>query len=258
MVLDKIYQYFERDPELRVLFIFNNEFLAAELEGIEWRPGYRYVDFKGDWFTMKYNLDNEWQSDKVVLMFHQPSPLQVKSLQASFPLMDVLVANKEYHSQDYAAFIQQNGLPENDKQLVRFVERNIMQLQSDKMQRLFVSYYQDKSITTDIFVRGFISSYMGQQRILDWDTIIVRLLLLGQVSEQQKQKDFYVKLRGSKEVAEALKQKLTDIFGVTYDENSEGKITDVVKSLKYNAITQNLVPINADNYKKYRINNSLA
>lgn len=258
MVQERIYQYFERDPELKVLFIFNNEFLAAELENVEWRQGYHYVDFKGDWFTMKYKLDNEWQNDKVVLMFHQPSPLQVKSLQVSFPLMDLLVANKEYHSQDYAAFIQQYGLPENDKELVRFVERNIMQLQSDKMQRLFASYYQDKSITTDKFVRGFISSYMSQQRILDWDAIIVRLLLMGRESERQKQKDFYVKLRGSRGVADTLNQKLIDVFGVTYNENTEEKIADVVKALKYNAITQNLAPINADNYKHYRISNSLS
>ena len=46
MIQDKIYQYFERDPELKVLFIFNNEFLAVELQEIEWRTGYRYVDFR--------------------------------------------------------------------------------------------------------------------------------------------------------------------------------------------------------------------
>ena len=258
MTEDKIYQYFERDPELRVLFIFNNEFLAAELENVEWRTGYRYVDCKGDWFTLKYRLDNEWQYDKVILMLHQPSPLQVKSLQKTFPLMDLLVANMEYHSQDYAAFIQQYGLPDNDKKLVRFVERNIMQLQSDKMQKLFAPYYQDKSITTDKFVRGFISSFMGQQRVLDWDAIIVRLLLLGRDSEKQKQTDFYVKLRGSKEVSEALKQKLTDIFGVAYDENSESKVGNIVKVLKYNAIVQNLAPVSADNYKQSRINDSIA
>ena len=68
---DRIYQYFERDPELKVLFIFNNEFIAAELANVEWRPGYRYVDFKGDWFTVKYRLDNDWRFDKVILLFHQ-------------------------------------------------------------------------------------------------------------------------------------------------------------------------------------------
>ena len=258
MILDKIYQYFDRNPELKVLFIFNNEFLAAELQGVEWRSGYRYVDFKGDWFTIKYNLDNDWQNDKVILMMHQASPLQMKSLQSSFPLMDVLVANMEYHSQDYAAFIQQNGLPDTDKKMVRFIEKNIMQLQSDKMQKLFAPYYQDNSITTDKFIRGFISSYMGQQRILDWDDIIVRLLLMGRESERQKQTDFFVKLRGSKDVNEALKQKLTDIFGISYDENTDAKVGNIVKVLKYNAIVQNLAPSDADNYKQNRINDSLA
>ena len=258
MVQDKIYQYFERDPELKVLFIFNNDFLAAELAGVEWRTGYRYVDFKGDWFTVKYYLDNDWQYDKVILMMHQPSPLQVKSLQATFPLMDLLVANMEYHSQDYAAFIQQNGLPDTDKKMVRFIEKNIQQLQSDKMQKLFAPYYQDKSITTDKFVRGFLSSYMGQQRILDWDAIIVRLLLMGRDSERQKQTDFFIKMRGSKDISEALKQKLTDIFGFAYDENTEAKVGSIVKVLKYNAIVQNLVPVDADNYKQNRINDSLA
>lgn len=258
MILDKIYQYFERNPELKVLFIFNNEFLAAELQGVEWRSGYRYVDFKGDWFTIKYNLDNDWQNDKVILMMHQASPLQMKSLQSSFPLMDVLVANMEYHSQDYAAFIQQNGLPDTDKKMVRFIEKNIMQLQSDKMQKLFAPYYQDNSITTDKFIRGFISSYMGQQRILDWDDIIVRLLLMGRESERQKQTDFFIKLRGSKDVNEALKQKLTDIFGISYDENTDAKVGNIVKVLKYNAIVQNLAPSDADNYKQNRINDSLA
>ncbi len=257
-VQQKIYDYFERDPELKVLFIFNNEFLAAELQSLEWRTGYRYVDFKGDWFTVKYNLDNDWQYDKVILMFHQPSPLEMKSLQATFPLMDLLVANMEYHSQDYAAFIQQYGIPDNDKHLVRFVEKNIMQLQSDKMLKMFAPYYQDRSITTDKFVRGFISSYMGLQRILDWDDIIVRLLLLGRASEKQKQLGFYVKLRSSKDVDDALKERLTNIFGISYENNAEDKVGNIVKVLKYNVIVQNLAPVQADNYKQNRINDSLA
>ena len=258
MIQDKIYQYFERDPELKVLFIFNNEFLAMELQEVEWRTGYRYVDFKGDWFTVKYKLDNEWQNDKVILLFHQPSPLEVKSLQASFPLMDVLAANMEYHSQDYAAFIQQNGLPDSDKQLVRFVERNIMQLQSDKMQKLFGSYYQDGSISYDMMVRGFLSNFMGMQRIMDWDSIIVRLLFYGRKSESQKQLDFYVKLRTCKDVTDALNQHLIEIFGVTFNDNTEGKVADIVKVMKYNAIVQNLTPVDADNYKQSRVTDSYA
>lgn len=61
----KIYDYFDRDPELKVLFIFNNEFLAAELDGAEWDSGYRFVDFQGDRFTTKLRLDTVYQSPKL-------------------------------------------------------------------------------------------------------------------------------------------------------------------------------------------------
>lgn len=257
----KIYDYFERDTELRVLFIFNDSvdiFTTAELESVEWKSGYRYIDFKGDWFTTKYRLDNDWQNDKIVIYCHQESPLRNKSLQASFPLMDVLAANMEYHSQDYAAFMQQYGLPTNDGQLVRFVERNVISLQSDKMLRLFMPYYQEGSITHDIMVRGFISSFMGAHSILNWDSIILQVLLYGRECESDKQRDFYVRLRACKDAQEALGKHLTDIFGVSYNDDSKEKVEYIVKVFKYNAIVQNLAPIAADNYKQTRIADSVA
>lgn len=257
----KIYDYFERDTELRVLFIFNDSvdiFTTAELESVEWKSGYRYIDFKGDWFTTKYRLDNDWQNDKIVIYCHQESPLRKKSLQASFPLMDVLAANMEYHSQDYAAFMQQYGLPTNDGQLVRFVERNVISLQSDKMLRLFMPYYQEGSITYDIMVRGFISSFIGAHSILNWDSIILKVLLYGRECESDKQRDFYVRLRACKDAQEALGKHLTDIFGVSYNDDSKEKVEYIVKVFKYNVIVQNLAPIAADNYKQTRIADSVA
>ena len=257
----KIYDYFERDTELRVLFIFKDSvdiFTTAELVSVEWKSGYRYIDFKGDWFTTKYRLDNDWQNDKIVIYCHQESPLRKKSLQASFPLMDVLAANMEYHSQDDAAFMQQYGLPTNDLQLVRFVERNVISLQSDKMLRFFMPYYQEGSITHDIMVRGFISSFMGAHSILNWDSIILTVLLYGRECDSDKQRDFYVRLRACKDAQEALGKHLTDIFGVSYNDDSKEKVEYIVKVFKYNAIVQNLAPIAADNYKQTRIADSVA
>ena len=258
---NKIYNYFERDAELKVLFIFQDSvdlFAATELESVKWKSGYRYVDFKGDWFTTKYRLDNDWQHDKVVIFCHQQSPLRVKSLQASFPLMDVLVANMEYHSQDYAAFMQQYGLPTNDKKLVRFVEKNVISLQSEKLLKLFRPNYQDGSISYDMMVRGFISSYMGSERVFDWDNIILRVLLYGRENEREKQTDFYSKLRGCKDVEAALSEHLADIFGVSFDDSTHEKVGQMVKIFKYNAIVQNLAPVEADNYKQTRIADSVA
>ena len=257
----KIYEYFDRDPELRVLFIFHDSvdmFTTTELESAEWRPGYRYVDFKGDWFTTKYRLDNDWQDDKVIIFCHQESPLKNKSLQASFPLMDVLAANMEYQSQNYAAFMQQYALPTTDSHLVRFVERNVIALQSSKMLRFFMPYYQDGSITYDLMVRGFISSFMGAHRVFDWDSIMLKVLLLGRENEDAKQRDFYVKLRRCQEAEQALHEHLTNIFGVSYNDDTQEKVKQIVCVFKYNAIVQNLSPVAADNYKQTRITDGVA
>ena len=254
-VIDKIYNYFERDPNLKVLFIFNDEFLAMELEEAQWKEGYRYVDFKGDWFTTKYKLYTEWSNDKVILYFHQPSPLQMKSLQEKFPLMDVLVANMEYHHQDYAAYMQQYRLPAD---MTTFVEKNIQELQSDRMLRLLQTYYADRSISVDVAVRAFLSSYLGQTRVLDWDNVILRILFQGRISERSKQTSFYVKLKAAPMIKAALDERLERIFGCSVDMNTEVKVEKIVQVLKYNAIVQNLAPVMADNYKAIRITDSLA
>ena len=252
-VIDKIYNYFERDPDLKVLFIFNDELM--ELEEAQWKEGYRYVDFKGDWFTTKYKLYTEWSNDKVILYFHQPSPLQMKSLQEKFPLMDVLVANMEYHHQDYAAYMQQYGLPAD---MTTFVEKNIQQLQSDRMLRLLQTYYADKSITKDIAVRAFLSSYMGLTRVQDWDNLILKILFQGRISERSKQTSFYVKLKAAPMIKAALDERLERVFGCSVDMNTEVKVEKLVQVLKYNAIAQNLALVSADNYKAIRITDSLA
>ena len=238
--------------------MFHNELLALELRDMEWKAGYKYVDFEGDWFTTKYRLDHEWKDERIVMFFKQMSPLKDKTLQLSFPLMDVLCANMEYEEQSYAAFMQQNGIPDTDNKLVRFIESNIKYLQTEKMMRMFQSYYQDRSVTTDLLVRGVISSFMNKRTVPGWDDLIVQLLLLGAEADRKKLTDFFSRLRGSRESEAALQDKLMSIFGVGFKDNGTDKIDDVVKSLKYNAIVQNLAPVDADTYRTLRIDDSIA
>jgi uncharacterized protein (TIGR02687 family) len=255
MIQEKIYEYFERNPWLKVLFIFNDEFIAMELETLEWRNGYRYVDFRGDWFTTKYRLDNEWAHDKVILYFHQPSPLQVKSLQAGFPLMDVLTANMEYHHQDYAAFIQQYDIPVS---MTGFVEKNIRILQSEALMKMLTSYYADKSINEDIAVRAILSYYLKVQRVLDWDTLLLRILFLGREAESKNRLDFFANLRKTPSISNLLSRKFADICGVTIEDDTTEKVGTLTKVIKYNAITQGLAVSEADNYQSCRITDSMA
>ena len=252
---DKIYSYFEREPLLRVLFIFNDPFMLDELLHVTWKPEFKFVEFKGDWFTTKYRLDHEWLEKKIILYMNMESPLKRKSLQEKFPLMDVLVANMEYQAQDYAAFMQQNNIPAS---MATFVERNLPLLQSERLMRLLQPYYEEGTFTKDVAVRAMLSLFLHQQRILEWDAIIIRILLQGRSSEQKRQLDFFIKLNGSPLIKEALDQKVSSIFGKSFDYQSVDKASRIVQVLKYNAIVQNLVPVSADNYKSNRIMDSLA
>ena len=38
-VMDKIYSYFDREPDLKVLFIFHDDLLAVDLAEAAWKEG---------------------------------------------------------------------------------------------------------------------------------------------------------------------------------------------------------------------------
>lgn len=256
---DRIYQYFERNPELRVLFIFNEGlFLAEELNGVTWRKGYRYVEFKGDWFTTKVRLDTEWKDEKVVMYFNMPSPFtQPPKDKEKFLLMDVLTANMEFRHQDYAAYMQQYKLPEG---MSEFVQQNIALLQNEKILRMLMPSYQDGSVNEDTAARAILSYFMGKTHILSWHEIIVHFIIIfGRKNEsKQLQAKILPKLLRAKIVNALLERKLKEICGCSYEVNSEEKVARIVKTLKYNAIVQNLSPVDADDYQCFRISDTVA
>ena len=70
MVQERIYNYFERNPQLHVLFIFDKlNINFTELELVEWKDNYIYKVFDGAWFNTKYAIENTWKDKRVVLLF---------------------------------------------------------------------------------------------------------------------------------------------------------------------------------------------
>ncbi|EJW94160.1 PglZ domain protein, partial [gut metagenome] len=59
-------------------------------------------------------------------------------------------------------------------------------------------------------------------------------------------------------IKKSLDDKLTAIFGISYNCNSPARVEKIVQVLKYNAIVQNLAPVEADNYKTNRITDSIS
>lgn len=90
-IREKIYNYFIKSPELKVLFIFDpSGMVRYEIEEIDepWQEDYIYQIFGGDWFSTKYRLAHEWAERKVILVFGQNEPSNQDTC-LRFPLMSI-------------------------------------------------------------------------------------------------------------------------------------------------------------------------
>lgn len=255
MAQNRIFNYFERNPQLHVLFIFDTmNIVMSELEGVTWGEDYVFHVFDGAWFNTKYNIEHTWKDKHVVLLFPGGICPVREEDQLKFPLLDVLRANMEYKEDDYAAFMQQHGLPEKFR---TFVMHNVQELQSARVAGVLGDYYSKEAFHEEVAVRGLLSVYLGQQKVLDWETIICRLIILGAESDAKKSTDFYFRMERNRDVKKYLDQKLTSLFGFSYNPNANEKVQQIAESLKYNCITQLLDATPSDDYKQYKVKNNL-
>lgn len=256
MTQERIYSYFQRNPQLHVLFIFDKaNIIMNDLADCSWGTEYIYKVFDGAWFNTKYNIEYAWKEKRVVLLFPLGTYPISEEQQLRFPLMDMLKANMEYKEEDYAAFMQQYKLPEKYR---AFISRHIGELMSNKINAMLKDRFTPEAFSEDVVVRGFISSYLSEKRLLEWENIIIRMFILGLDSENKKRLDFYHKLERNKDAKTAVDERLTKIFGFSYKPNQEAKVKELVESLKYNSITQLLDVIADDPYKAYKIKSSIA
>lgn len=251
----RIYSYFERNPKLHVLFIFDRmAIIESDLKDASWEDGFHYVVFDGTWFGTKYAIETMWKNEKVVLLFKQEYKPINEQKRLEFPLLDLLVANMEYKEDDYASFIQQYSLPEK---FTPFIMKHVAELQSSRINKLMQNYLTPTAFSEDVFYRAIISDYMAQKKVLDWEEIFIRLIVLGLESEAKKRTDFFNRIGKNMDVNKALQAKLTAVFGCGYNPNSEVRMREIAESLKYNSFTQLLEQSPSDLYKKYKISDRL-
>ena len=256
MVQERIYRYFERNPQLHVLFIFDRmNIIQTELQGVTWDESlYVFKVFDGAWFNTKYAIENTWKDKRIVLLFADGTYPHSEEKMLKFPLLDMLKANMEYKEDDYASFMQQYNLPEKFR---LFIKNNISEIQSTKILSMLAGHLTPETFNEDLVCRAFITSYLGEKKLLDWEPIIIRMIILGMDSEEKKRNEFFHRLSKNLDAKKAVDTKLKRIFDRSYNPNSELIMKEVAECLKYNSITQLLDVAPGDNYKQYKIKNPL-
>ena len=254
MVQERIYGYFERNPQLHVLFVFDRmDIIRSELEEAEaWASDYVYKVFDGAWFNVKYSIENSWKDKRIVLLFPAtPCPL-TEAEQLGFPLMDMLKANMVYEEEDYATFMQQHNLPQR---FGSFIKRNIAEIKSSKVSTILGGHIDSDSFSEDLVCRAFLSNYLGEKRLLEWDRIIAKMIIADGADTEKKRTDFWYRVGRNSDVKKAVNAKLEKLFGGILNYNVPQKMKSVAESMKYNSITQLLDSLPDDPYKQYKISN---
>lgn len=253
---ERIYSYFEREPELKVLFIFDRmAAISSELTDADWPDDYVYKEFDGKWFTLKYQVATEWKAKRVILLFPEEIRPVTAELRQEFQLLDVLVANNEFRQDNWEEYMQRYSLPST---VAKFVRENIQELMTAKLSTILAPYLQGDDFSEDKGIRGLISSYLGEKKLLDWETIFIKMMILDLPSESKKHIDFYWRINRNKTVLDKINVVLTKIFGFSFSGAKETKMQQIAESLKYNAITQTLSAVGGDTYKSLKITEPLS
>lgn len=256
---DKIYAYFEREPRLRVLFVFDSDTtqsLTEELREIAWPEGYRLVVFDGvSWLGVKYAIEHEWKDERVVLVFHHMSPTNPMSAEA-FPLTGLLAANAEYRSEGYEQFMQHNGIPEKYAALVR---AHIEEFDRERFAKLLRPYFSATDFSEDAAMRGLMCGYMGESKMLTWEELILKLIAWDTPADEpnKKAEALYAALSTTPDVREYFNRKVEGYFGVRLMATApHGKWREFVQAMKYNSITQLLQVHPDDSYRRLKVTDS--
>ena len=250
-IQEKIYRYFEQYPDLHVLFVFDpNNVHSMELMGAQWPENFLYVTYDGCAFATKCKMHQEWLGKKVVLIIPEKSEPKNHQERLDFPLMGELTANAVFQEQGYQEFMQQYGLRE---ELATFVSKHIEELNSTKVKAALEPYMNRDMFTMDVAQRAMLSVYLGQETTLSWEDIFIRLFVICGADNAKRSTDFFSKLKKKPDLEKTLSERLMDLSGQTFEINTNEKIKKVAESIKYNAITELLPEISADDYKTYKI-----
>ena len=251
MLSDKIYSAFKRDKHLKVLFFFDpqgndkNTVLDLSLDDI------RLEMFNGRWLDYKIKFGHEWKEEKVFFYFEQASP-KTQDEMLDFQLLDLLCANRELALDNVEDFMAEYRLQPHQQSLVNKYKSELTRLQ---VIPIIKSILNPSQFEEKVLQQGLLSALLGFNKIENWDMLIIRLLTYSSPAKQKQLSSLFNKFQKIP-LLDELNKYIRDIFGTSLSGTDEKEVSDLLKRLKYNLITQAFSAHDADPYKELKINDA--
>jgi uncharacterized protein (TIGR02687 family) len=233
MIQEKATQYFANFPALKVLFLFDEtqEFLE-EVQQIA-VTNFKVVFWENNPFVLKYRLTHELQDQKVLLYLALPQP-NTQEMYHAFPLMGLLLANKELQLDNVGAFMEEFGLQRHQKSLVTkyMSELKYASVQEVVKPILVSGNFQEKELQ-----QGLLAAFLKFKNSQNWVVLITKLLILAQDKNEVAFKRVQQKIKNT-HLEEIITNKVKDHIGYQIKNISAEEFLQAAKVLLYNYTMQ--------------------
>ena len=244
---EKIVEQFQSNPGLRILFYFD-ETEEYRMEAAWWKDEeILCIISEGKHFSLKYRLEKELYDRKVFLYFPHKEPSMDEK--EEFPLLDLLMANKQLYLDPVRSFLEDHGLAETYKP---FIQQYYHQELRFKNRREFLAPILSNAVFSAARLkRGLISFYLGLPKIMEPNPCMAKLFVLAIHEEVLDEKLEKMK---TLDLTEEILHWMDELFGINDPELTPDLIKRLVNIFKYNLLTRTIENISEeDQYAKLRI-----
>jgi len=252
MIEEKVVGYFQRFPQLRILFFFDEgQDYLEEVKTLN-IPDVDVVFYENNPFTIKCQLVDRPVGDKVLLYLSMARPNDEEAYHR-FPLLGLLIANKEMQLDDVGGFMEEFGLQRHQKSLV---SKYIQELKFAGVQEVCKPILTAGNLEEPTLQRGLVSTFLKFKKLENWPLLVAKMIALS-VDEDNKDLARCFKKAEDLGFADVVLNKIKDTTGVLVDALSESTLKEVARGVLYNRLTQNLDSASSsDPYSKYKITDS--
>lgn len=252
MIQEKVEGYFERFTELRILFFFDEaRDHEEEVKGLELKD--IHIEYwENNHFTLKCKLIDDLSSTKVLLYLPIKQPTTKNDFQ-NFPLMGLLLANKELQLDNVGVFVEEHQLQNRHKTLV---SKYIKELKYAGVQEVCKPILNASNFEEPVLQRALMSSFLNFKSIEHWTILVGKLLILSNANESKELQRITKKLKDLN-FEDVVIRHIHETTGTAIQTIDSANLLHVAKAVLYNKLTQTMgVSKTADPYATLKIDDA--
>jgi uncharacterized protein (TIGR02687 family) len=249
MIEEKISSYFERNSNLKILFFFDeSQEFVEEVKALS-IPNIHVELYAGNAFTVKCKLLNELIDTKVLLYLPMAHP-NTQDEYHDFPLLGLLLANKELRLDNVGEFMENFGLQRHQKALVTKYMKELKYASTQMVCKPILNSY---SLNEAAIQKGLISSFLKFKTIENWPLIIAKILTLLVAKDEAELNKVLAKIADLK-MEDNIIQQVFENTSYVMKSLSKEELLQTARCIFYNKVTQTITASNnLDPYLTYKI-----